>query len=62
MLEHGLADEVNLIVYPVFLGTGKRFFAAGTPARALTLDNTKALPTGIVVNTYKTAGPLQPPL
>jgi dihydrofolate reductase len=27
LLEHGLADEVLLIVYPVLLGTGKRFFA-----------------------------------
>lgn len=31
-LEHGPADEVLLIVYPVLLGTGKRFFAEGTPA------------------------------
>src|SRR5262245_42484798 len=29
VLEHGLADEVLLIVYPVLLGTGKRFFAEG---------------------------------
>jgi dihydrofolate reductase len=27
LLEHGLADEVLLIVYPLLLGTGKRFFA-----------------------------------
>jgi len=40
LLEHGLADEVNLIVYPVLLGTGKRFFVEGTPARAFTLDST----------------------
>jgi dihydrofolate reductase len=59
LLEHGLADEVTLIVYPVLLGRGKRFFAEGTPPRALALDNTKALPSGIVVNTYKAAGPLQ---
>jgi dihydrofolate reductase len=25
LLEHGLADEVLLVVYPVLLGTGKRF-------------------------------------
>jgi dihydrofolate reductase len=30
LLEHGLADEVLLIVYPVLLGTGKRFFAERT--------------------------------
>jgi len=58
LLEHGLADEVNLIVYPVLLGKGKRFFAEGTPARTFALESTKALPSGIVVNTYKAAGPL----
>jgi dihydrofolate reductase len=59
LLEHGLADEVMLIVYPVLLGKGKRFFAEGTPARALALESTQALPSGIVVNAYKVAGPLQ---
>jgi dihydrofolate reductase len=28
--EHGLADEVLLLVYPVLVGTGKRFVAMGT--------------------------------
>jgi dihydrofolate reductase len=59
LLEQGLADEVLLLVYPVLLGKGKRFFAEGTPARAFTLESTKASPTGIVVNAYKAAGPLQ---
>ena len=59
MLEHGLADEVMLVVYPILLGKGKRFFAEGTPARALALESTKALPSGIVINSYKVAGPLQ---
>ena len=34
-------------------------FAEGTLARALALDSTKALPSGIVINNYKTAGPLR---
>lgn len=59
LLEHGLVDELNLLVYPVFLGTGKRFFAEGTPACSLTLESTDASSTGIVVNTYKPVGPLQ---
>jgi dihydrofolate reductase len=59
LLEHGLADEVVLLVYPVLLGKGKRLFAEGTPPRAFTLDSTQALPSGIVINTYKAAGPLQ---
>jgi dihydrofolate reductase len=59
LLEHGLADEVVLIVYPVLLGKGKRFFSEGTPARAFSLADTKALSSGIVVNSYTAAGPLQ---
>ena len=59
LLEHGLADEVLLVVYPVFLGTGKRFFAEGTPARAFELVSTKAMPSDIIFSTYKVAGPLK---
>jgi len=33
LLEHGLADEVLLAVYPLLLGTGKRLFAR-EPRRA----------------------------
>jgi dihydrofolate reductase len=59
LLEHGLADEVLLIVYPVLLGTGKRFFAQGTPPRTFELVTTNAMPTGIISNLYKVAGPLK---
>ena len=59
LLEHGLADEVNLMVNPVLLGKGKRLFAEGTPARAFALQSTRAFPSGILVNTYRAAGPLQ---
>ena len=59
LLEHGLADEILLIVYPVLLGTGKRFFAEGTPAHSFELLTMKAMPTGVVLNHYKVAGPLK---
>jgi dihydrofolate reductase len=59
LLEHGLADEVLLIVSPVLLGTGKRLFAEGTPARALELMTTNAFPSGVILNAYKVAGPLK---
>jgi dihydrofolate reductase len=58
LLEHELADEVVLIVYPVLLGAGKRLFADGTPPRTFALAGTQALPTGVVVTTYRPAGPL----
>ena len=44
LLEHGLADEVLLFVYPVLLGTGKRFFSVGTPPRELALREAQLHP------------------
>jgi dihydrofolate reductase len=59
LLEHELADEVLLVVYPVLLGTGKRIFADGTPPRAFELVSTKALASGVILSTYKLNGPLR---
>lgn len=59
LLEHGLADEALLIVYPVLLGTGKRLFAEGIAPRAFELVGTRAIPSGVILTTYKFAGPLQ---
>jgi dihydrofolate reductase len=59
LLEHGLADEVLLAVYPVLLGTGKRFFADGTPPRSFELVSTQAFPSGIIFSTYRLSGPLR---
>ena len=59
LLEHGLADEVVLVIYPVLLGAGKRFFAEGTPPRSFELVSAKAMPTGIIFTSYKVAGPLK---
>src|SRR3989475_6988451 len=59
LLEHGLADEVLLAVYPALLGRGKRFFAQETPARSFELVSTQAFPSGIIFSAYKGAGPLK---
>jgi dihydrofolate reductase len=59
LLEHGLADEVLLVVYPVLLGTGKRFFAERTPAHSFELVSTNAMPSGIILSVYKVTGPLK---
>jgi dihydrofolate reductase len=49
LLEHGLADEVLLFVYPVLLGKGKRFFSDGIPPRKLALTSTKAVSSGVII-------------
>ena len=59
LLQHGLVDEVLLVVYPVLLGIGKRFFTEGTPPHTFELLNTKTTRTGVLLNHYKVAGPLK---
>jgi dihydrofolate reductase len=59
LLEHGLADELMLLVFPVLLGTGKRIFSEGTPPRELALVSTKAVGSGVIISTYKPTGPLR---
>ncbi len=44
LLEHGLADEVLLLVFPILLGTGKRFFSDGVPPRELALSARRLCP------------------
>ena len=59
LLEHGLADEVLLLVFPVLLGKGKRFFSDGTPPCELALAGTKTASSGVIISTYTPAGPLR---
>ena len=59
LLEQGLVDEVVLIVYPVLLGRGKRFFSDSVDARELAFVSTKATPTGVLMNTYRHVGSLR---
>jgi len=53
LLEHGLADEMILLVNPIVLGKGRRFFADGALPRTFALGSTRAMPSGILVNVYK---------
>ena len=59
LLAHGLADELVLISYPLLLGTGKRFFAERTPARAFNLLSPQAVPSGIILHPSGLAGLLR---
>ncbi len=59
LLEQGLVDDVVLCVYPVLLGRGKLFFAESAEPRELALVNTKATPTGVLINTYRHVGSLR---
>jgi dihydrofolate reductase len=53
-----LIDEHRLWVFPLVLGQGKRLFGNGIPSRGLTLVGTRSTPSGVLLNTYRPAGPL----
>ena len=59
LLEQGLVDEVLLLVCPVLLGRGKRFFSDSADPRELALVSTKALPSGVLINSYRHVGSLR---
>jgi dihydrofolate reductase len=53
-----LIDEYRMWISPVVLGDGKRLFESGIPPRRLSLIATASTPSGVIVNTYRPAGPL----
>jgi dihydrofolate reductase len=59
LLEQGLVDEVLLLVYPVLLGRGTRFFSDSADPRELALVSTKALSSGVLMNAYRHVGSLR---
>jgi dihydrofolate reductase len=59
LLEEALVDEVVLLVYPVLLGRGKRFFSDSADPRELAFVSTKATPTGVLINSYRHVGALR---
>lgn len=55
LAEHDLVDEYRLVVYPLVLGTGKKLFSDGFALTRLALVETRTLPSGALVNTYRRA-------
>jgi dihydrofolate reductase len=53
-----LVDEYRIWIYPLVLGEGKRLFENGLPPRRLSLVATLSTPSGVLLNTYRPAGPL----
>jgi dihydrofolate reductase len=56
LMRQGMVDELVLIVYPVLLGRGLRFFAEDTAPCELVLVGSQATPTGLHFNTYRCVG------
>jgi dihydrofolate reductase len=56
LLKNDLVDELRLRIFPVTLGPGKRLFAEGTVPAAFELEDSGALPSGVILANYKRAG------
>ncbi len=56
MLDAGLIDELRLVVAPVVLGTGRRFFRDGATPIGLTLTGSQTTPGGLALQTYEVTG------
>jgi len=55
LLEHDLVDELRLMVYPVVLGSGKRFFGETTDKKPLQLVDSKTVGDGVTILVYRPA-------
>ncbi|MCJ8148460.1 dihydrofolate reductase family protein [Shinella sedimenti] len=56
LFENDLVDEINVFVFPVILGKGKRLFGDASFPRALTLESSRTSQNGIVISRYVRAG------
>jgi dihydrofolate reductase len=55
LVEHGLVDEIRLMIFPIVLGSGKRLFGEVSQPPAMVLDEVKTIGDGIVILTYRSA-------
>jgi dihydrofolate reductase len=53
LIEHGLVDELRLMVHPVVVGAGKRLFGETSDKRPLRLVGSKQIGEGVVILTYE---------
>jgi len=56
LLGEDLVDELNLLVFPVVLGSGKRLFAQGTRPAAMVNTGTRTTGSGVVITTSRRGG------
>ena len=55
LMRHNLIDRYELLIHPLVLGSGRRFFPDGGASVPLRLVDTKMTTTGVVMATYEPA-------
>ncbi|WP_405977871.1 dihydrofolate reductase family protein [Streptomyces sp. NBC_00158] len=56
LLARDLVDELNLLVFPVFLGAGRRLFPTGGLPTAFELTASRTTGSGTAIHTYRPTG------
>jgi dihydrofolate reductase len=56
LLAHDLVDELRLLVFPLVLGRGKRFFGSGAVPATFKVTRSTVSPSGVVIASYERAG------
>ena len=56
LLENGLVDRLNLLVFPVIVGAGRRLFPESGMATGLALDESRTTPSGVTISVYRPTG------
>lgn len=56
MLDARLIDELRLVIAPVVLGAGRRFFRDGATPTGLALTSSQTTPSGLTLQTYAVTG------
>jgi dihydrofolate reductase len=53
LIEHDLADELRMVVFPVVLGAGERLFGKTSEKKSMRLVDTKTIGEGLAFLTYE---------
>ena len=56
LFKSDLVDEINISIFPVVLGRGKKLFGDGASAAALKLAGSKVSASGVIINKYLRGG------
>ncbi|MEN3282006.1 MAG: hypothetical protein V7607_3146 [Solirubrobacteraceae bacterium] len=56
LLDHGLVDELRLMVFPVVLGAGRRLFGETSDKKTLRLTDSKIVGDGVAILVYEPVG------
>jgi dihydrofolate reductase len=56
LLDHDLVDRLNLLVFPVIVGAGRRLFPDSGMATGLALDESRTTGSGVTISVYRPTG------